>query len=880
VADRSGAHRPGELVEPSNRTRPATVFAIAMTVVIGVHALLPAGPLRGVTYVGVELGAATAAFTAIRLHRPSRAAPWLLLGAALGTSGLVSLAWYAIDTAGGDPTRISPAYLVAFSCAFGAVWTVIRARSPQTSTAALLDTAIVTTGAGVLLWVFVVQPAWQAAGTDHLPRLLVATYPLFGLAMLAALLRLTFADGPRVASFRWLVTGVGVYFGVHVVESLPVSPPATGLEVLRLVSTAALAMAALHPSMRTVTEPSSPNDLPLSRWRLAALWSASVATPSTLLIELGAGNDGTVAVITVGSVTLFTLVVARMWGLLGTLRDVLGRQHEDRFQALVEHAAEIIYIIHPVRGLTYVSPAANHVWGYTTEELRELGSTVILPEDRPRMKETLRAVAKAPHGGVLRFEGRGLHADGGWRYVAATFANYIADPAIDGIVATCRDVTEQRELELQLTHQAFHDPLTGLPNRALFTDRTIQALGGRDRDRFAAVLFLDLDDFKSVNDGLGHETGDELLRITAKRLAASVRPEDTVARFGGDEFAVLLPRVRAMDTVTALAERLLTAVTEPVMLGTRRVEPTASLGIATSHDGPTAEELLRDADAAMYVAKRHGQGGFQVFDPRMHASALRRLQLKSDLRDAADRGELTVAYQTIHALGSQEVAGVEALLRWAHPVHGPIGPDEFIPLAEESGSIHRIGTFVLARACDDVVLYRLLTGLDVFLTVNVSGVQLSDLRLVDAVRTALERTGLPPGRLVLELTESVFVDDDEDVTATLRALERVGVQLAIDDFGTGYCSLSYLDRFRFDVVKVDRSFVGSLDDPQRSSRLTAGIFDLISSLGVPAVAEGVETAAQHEALAAIGCAYGQGYLWQRPVPIEELLLHVDLHAGT
>ncbi len=848
--------------------RCVAVYSVVTTVVIAVHALLPAGTGRATLYVALELTAAGVALLAPRLHRTGRPLPWLLLGAALATSGLTSAAWYVLEAMGSDPTDVSPLYLVAYGLSIAAIGAMIRSRSPQAGVAPLLDTAIVTTGAAVILWAFVVLPAFAAAGTGSSARMMVIIYPLVSLGMLAAIVRLGFGGGRPSISLAWLGLGTGTYLAVHVLELLP---GATGShDSLRLVATAAFGLAALHPSMRHATDPTRSTAHRLERWRLAVLWLASVAAPITLLIELGTGDGGKIAVISLGSIALFTLVVARMWGLLGTVRDVLGREHEDRFRALIEHADDVVMIIHPERGLTFVSPSIERLWGWDMAQLRELGPDVAAPEDRERLIELLADIRTQPDGTLARFQGRGLHADGGWRYVSATLASHVDDPAIDGVVVTVRDITSQRELELQLTHQAFHDPLTGLPNRALFADRVAQALDSRSTDTFTAVLYLDLDDFKTINDGIGHRRGDELLRIIGQRLARSLRPEDTVARFGGDEFAVLLPRVTTLDTVTVLAERLLNALSEPIHLAHRRVEPGASLGIATSHGDPTAEELLRDADAAMYVAKRGGKGTFQVFDPTMHVGAVRRLQLKMDLHAAVSRGELGVVYQTIHDIQSGQVVGAEALLRWNHPVRGLVPPDEFIPLAEEAGSIATLGNYVLDRACEDVARFRELTGQDVYVTVNVSPVQLSDPALLSTVRAALERTGLPPSRLILELTESVFIADDDGVTATLHELSALGLKLAIDDFGTGYCSLAYLERFRFDVVKVDKSFIDVLADPEGDHRLTIGILELISSLGVPAVAEGIESVRQLAELRRIGCTYGQGFLWNRPVPIHEL----------
>jgi diguanylate cyclase (GGDEF)-like protein/PAS domain S-box-containing protein len=857
--------------------RVAPAFVAGTVTLIAVRALLPDGVAVGAIYASVELLTAAAVVTGVRRHRPEDPGPWRLIVAAMTISGLVSATWVTINAVGGDATVVSPVYLVAYACGTAALWRFIRVRSPRAGVPAMLDTAIVTTGVTVLMWVLVIHPGLEGAGNEVAPRLIVTLYPLLSLVLVALVARLAFGGGRASVSLRWLAAGLTLQLLAQTARALPGVDGS--FDTVRLLATVGFGLAALHPSMRLVTQPSAASDHRLTRWRLATLWAASVAVPLTLLTEFRGEHTGPPGVIAVGSITLFSLVVARMWGLLRTVRDVLGRQHEDRFRALIEHADDVVLIVHPEDGLTYISPSVERLWGHTTERMHELGLDVVAPGDRRRLSEVVRDVTASPAGTIAPWEGRALHADGGWRHLAVTLTNHVDDPAIEGLVVTCRDVTTQRDLELQLTHQAFHDPLTGLPNRALLTDRVIQALDGRDHDHFTAVLFLDLDDFKTINDGLGHDVGDELLRIVGQRLAQAVRPEDTVARFGGDEFAVLVPRIRTIDTVTTLADRLRAALARPVSLAHRRVEAGASIGIATSHDAPCAEALLRDAEAAMYAAKRDAQATFHVFDPTMHASAVRRLQLKMDLNAAAERGELTVAYQTIHDVASAEVVGVEALLRWHHPVRGPIPPDEFIPLAEETGSIEAIGTYVLEQACADVARYRSLTGRDVFLSVNVSAVQLQGAGLPATVAGALERTGLPPHRLVLELTESVFIADDEAVAGALHAIGELGVLLAIDDFGTGYCSLAYLERFRFDIVKIDKAFIDVLDDDDGDPRLTVGILELISSLGVPAVAEGIETALQLEVLRAIGCTYGQGFHWSRPVPIHELPITADIRTA-
>jgi diguanylate cyclase (GGDEF)-like protein len=450
-----------------------------------------------------------------------------------------------------------------------------------------------------------------------------------------------------------------------------------------------------------------------------------------------------------------------------------------------------------------------------------------------------------------------------------------------GLVGMVQDVTDRRRLEAELAHRAFHDPLTGLANRALFADRVAHALARAGRQpETAAVLYVDLDDFKGVNDTLGHAAGDALLAVVAARLLNATRGCDTVARLGGDEFAVLLENVRDEADATTVAERVLAAVSTPAAVGGRLVGPRASVGIARAAPGTSAEELLRDADTAMYDAKARGAGGLVHFAPAMREAVVTQRALEADLRAAADAGEFRLAYQPIVALddgaggsaaGGACVAGVEALLRWTHPARGAIPPAEFIPIAERTGAIMAVGRWVLEAACREAAGWRARGGAPApSVTVNVSARQLDDAGLVDDVRSALAAAGLPAARLVLEITESALMQNTELTLARLHALKSLGVQLAVDDFGTGYSSLAYLQRFPVDVLKIDKSFVDGVALGGPDAALARTIVALGQMLGLRTVAEGVEDAAQRDHLRALGCGYAQGYLFARPLAPDAL----------
>ncbi len=546
------------------------------------------------------------------------------------------------------------------------------------------------------------------------------------------------------------------------------------------------------------------------------------------------------------------------------------RVTESYYRALVQNSSDVITVVDSDLVIRYVSDSMEDIYGHKPEDL--VGQPLEIVTGGPGVLTDALRRALSQSGPVSGVEWELTDATGRVRHAQSAITNLVEDPNVGALVINTRDATDQVALQHQLRHQAFHDPLTGLANRALLTDRAEHALMRSARSgATVAVLLVDLDGFKSVNDSLGHQVGDIVLCEVARRLESLVRSEDTVARLGGDEFVILIDDVSALEELNALAERVCAVLRPRITLPDWDYAVTASVGIAV---GSAAEvdvhDLLRDADTAMYVVKTNGKDAAKLFAPTMHEHAHERFRLQVDLREALERSELLLFYQPIFEMVDGRLKGFEALVRWSHPTRGLIAPERFIPLAEESGLIVPVGRWVMHEAISQLATWdaRHESARSLSISVNVSTVQLAAPSIVGDVQSALAQAGIAPERVVLEVTEGSLGRDAERTIELLHELKGLGVRIAIDDFGTGYASLSHLQRLPVDILKVDRSFVAALDDGGNSRELLEAILGVGQALSLVVVAEGIEAQSQMTALHEMGCEMAQGFLVGKPSPAE------------
>jgi diguanylate cyclase (GGDEF)-like protein/PAS domain S-box-containing protein len=829
---------------------------------------------------GAPLAAAAAIVGVLLVRRPVRPVPWLVLAMGLITAAVAAGVW-ASRFADGDAAfpALSEAILtLAYPAIFVAVLGVTsadRAANDLLVGAESLIYAIATTS---LAWLAVMEPHLDGSGLPFDDSVWVWLFASFDVVL--ALVAVHAATRSRVGRAPMAALGAG--FAVWAVGHLAVGraqydgdyDAGSIVAVLPVLGPLIIGVAVLLPDAMTGS-PAVRRESPGLRWsRLVGLTAAALVPLLALILMLALGGGdttrATLIVISASTLAIVLLALVRMWALVDHVRTLTERRGQDRLAAMVEHSSDVVMLADERGTVGYASPGLATTLGFAPGAwVGHHLVDVVVEEERAAAYHQLERLVGFGSGGTVEFEATLMRADGHRRRANVVMANLIGGAAVDGIVATFRDITEQRNLERQLSHRAFHDELTGLANRALFLDRMDHALRvTRPESDPVVVLFVDLDDFKAVNDALGHGVGDQLLAAIADRIRRSAGSGDTAARLGGDEFAILLEDRGGIDRAIDVAERLLDSLRAPVTIGGYDVTVLASVGIAVAAPGMSTTSLLRDADIAMYEAKRAGKGQIRIFDPAMRMVATKHLEYRSELGEALRQGELRLVYMPFVDLRTGEVRGAEALVRWHHPQHGDIPPSEFVPIAERSGLIVPIGRWVVEQGVRQAASWRPDAGL--FISFNVSAVEARQPDFVDHLMETVRAHHIEPHSLMIEMTETELVEENEREAATFERLRREGFRLAIDDFGAGHCSLTYLQRHPVDLIKLDRAVVGELGQQPGNNTLARAIVHMAGSLDLRTVAEGIETTAQLRELRRLGCDLGQGYLLSRPLEAEAL----------
>jgi diguanylate cyclase (GGDEF)-like protein/PAS domain S-box-containing protein len=860
------------ILRPSKR-RGFLLMVLGLAVV-AVHLWHPDGLLGDLTYVAIACGAAAAAWSGAKRSGSGRLAVLVAVGLTLSATGDVIFQLYEWAT-GADPdvSAADVGWVGSYLAMGWALLTLLRSGGRRRRDLdGLIDAAAIFALATVVQWELFLGDLVADPSVAILPRVVWCLYPILDAVLLALVVRAASARRLRGRTARLTATGIAAWLMADLLFAAldPGATVSVWLDAGWLVGALLLAAAARSELGPPEVDHPVSDEPAVSRAR-AAIALAPLTVPP-LFGVLGYLDDDDPGPLPLFGVTVVLLVIAYV-------RSMRSQRAEADARATVHSLARYAGAV-AMNASDAV--AVLDVDGRIQNDEDRLATMVGRPGMSPQGVDALSLVTEADVDGARTIFARSLSNPGrtfatelrvqhvsGERWLAVRFVNLLDDPDVRGVVLNLHDITDRKQVERELAHQAFHDKLTGLANRALFGDRVEQVLRRNSRSGdHAAVIYLDLDSFKHVNDSLGHAAGDELLQEVGRRLVDAVRTGDTVSRLGGDEFGILLEESRrAVDQAEAVADRILAALTSPIVAGERMVTVSASLGIAVAAADSTAASLLRDADVAMYRAKSAGKGRWVVYDSGMHTAAVERLQLESDLSSALARDQLRLFYQPVVELSSDRIVGFEALLRWDHPELGVLLPDRFIPIAEENGLIIPIGRWVLDEACRASVAWNQEFPAEEPLTmaVNITARQLADADLAADVDAATESAGMDPRLLVIELTESSLVHDAHLAARRLRELRSLGLRIAVDDFGTGYSSLSYLRQFPVDILKIDRSFVSTITDRSELPAIVRGLLDLGRTLGLEMVAEGVEDEVQRESLRDVHCDLAQGFLFARPL---------------
>ncbi|CAN5556141.1 hypothetical protein BH10ACT2_BH10ACT2_25250 [soil metagenome] len=858
---------------PRSRWIATLVFVVAMT---ATHLMHPDGWIGHYSYLAVSVAAGAVAWIAVA-HRGGASRTWIAVGVSAAALGDVIYQIY-VEIKHVDPlvSAADAAWIPSYISVGVAMMLILRNGTGRQRLAVqgLIDMAVIALAVSLLSWEFWLKAALSDGSVPLFARFVQAAYPLLDAVLLGLVIRGQANKSSRTVTSRFVGLGISFWlisdFCFMILDLSELT--SSLLDVGWMIGTALLATACLvddSEQSRNDMEDAIDNT---GGWAIALAMTPLLVPGVIEVIGFLEGRDPNPIPLFAATVAFAGLATARALHILSTRNTARSNltSSERVYRALAANSSDAVLMLDADGRILNHAPALAAMVGYPdVDTVGHLALDFVAPSDEAP-QSLFHEVLLTP-GVVLAGEARIRRPNDSELWLSTRAVNLLADPDVGGIVVNVHDITARKQSEVELLHQALHDSLTGLANRALFRDRVEHALSRRGRTGFdPAVIYLDLDGFKNVNDGLGHEAGDAVLKEVAARLRMVVRSGDTVARLGGDEFAILVEESGLVHVeAEAIAERVLQAMTAPIVLSDRDVTLSASLGIAHANSLATASTLLRDADVAMYQAKTAGKARWVVFESTMRAFAIERLQLETDMAHMIDNNELALVYQPLVELETSRIVGFEALVRWEHPVLGTISPDAFIPLAESNGSIVAIGEWVLLTACQTAAGWRDRHPGPRTMAVNLSARQLAAPQLIDQVQNALLTSGLDPTDLVLEMTETALVKDPEVAAEKLHQLRNLGVRLAIDDFGTGYSSLSYLRQFPFDILKIDRSFVEMIVDRDTVPPIVRGLLDLGRTMNLEMVAEGIESDAQLAQLRDQHCEFGQGFLFARPLQVEE-----------
>ncbi|MGD9702965.1 MAG: putative bifunctional diguanylate cyclase/phosphodiesterase [Acidimicrobiia bacterium] len=835
-------------------------------------------------YVSIELVAIVAIWWAVLARREPLSATWwwLAAGFTLWAGGDAYITLISVHAEEPWISRADVCYVAGGILLLVGVISISSGRRLDRDLDSWIDAAAVLTAGLLVMWQLVISPMLDSPGMPTLARWLAAFYAVVDVALLVLLLRVWLSGARRTAALGWLFLSVAVVTVADVLYSVIAQAGAYSGGVAAMLGVGwfscicCAAFAATHPSAVEIGRVQAGQQSTAPTVRRLAITGGALLTP-VLLPGVRAIRDDTSISFSAGAAgaVLIGLVLARVGRLARASKqwEHTVEAQEAYFRAMAQHSSDAVLVLSRSGHVRDTSPSIEAVVGHPPESILGVDVAELVHPDDLEVGRTSMAEMFRANGTTCTFEGRLRQADDSYRWFEIRLTSLLEDPAVRAVIANLHDVSARKRFEADLKHQAFHDALTGLPNRALFYNRTNHALTRwARRGEEIAVLFCDLDGFKNVNDSLGHAAGDAVLRTISDRLRRITRGEDTVARLGGDEFAVLLEGDHAGHRAHDVALRIVAAVREPLSTEGNEFALGVSIGIASAGTGPrlpSADELVGDADLAMYRAKQSGTDLIEYFAPKMREEARRRLTLESELRTAMSEQQLELHFQPVVTLTTGAIVGFEALVRWRHPTRGLVPPVEFVPFAEGTGLIVPLGGWVVREACRVAGRWPTMPdGTALSIAVNASVRELGEPDYAERVQDALGSAGLAPAQLIIEITETALVDDTVEVAQCLHRLKALGIRIAIDDFGTAYSSFAYLQQFPIDILKIDRAFIEAIRATEAMPRIVLGLFELGRALGLELLAEGIEHDEQIEHLVRAGCDLGQGFAFAEPLDEE------------